>query len=174
MDRTTDAGDGRSFETDGGDDPSGNSWDSTIEVDVADDRPSGTVPGERTTDEPTAKQPLGSDEAYCWSCGVPIKSAAEICPQCGVRQHSPPTTRQEKNPGIAALASAVWTGAGQIYNGEIAKGIGLMVLMFVSVLLVFLVIGLITTPIIWIYSVYDAYRTAERINQQPTHSNHEF
>jgi TM2 domain-containing membrane protein YozV len=171
MERTTDASDERSFETDGGDDSATDSWDSTIEVDVTDDQPRG-VPNEQFDD--TTKQPLGTDEVYCWSCGVPIKSAAEICPQCGVRQQPPPTANQEKNPGIAALASAVWTGAGQIYNGEIGKGIGLMALMFVSALSIFLVIGLVTTPLIWIYSVYDAYRTAERNNQQPTQSAHEF
>ncbi len=172
MDRTTNASHDRPFETDGGEDSTTDSWDSTIEVDVENDRPR-TVPSDQSTGDST-KQPLNSDEAYCWSCGVPIKSAAEICPQCGVRQHSPPTTRQEKNPGIAALASAVWTGAGQIYNGEIAKGIGLMALMFVSALLIFVAIGFITTPLIWIYSIYDAYRTAEQINQQPVHSNREF
>lgn len=173
MDRTTNASNERSFETDGGDDSPTNSWDSTIEVDVTDDRPQGTAPGEQSTDESAAKQPLGSDEMYCWSCGIPIKSAAEICPQCGVRQRPPPTT-QEKSPGIAALASVIWTGAGQIYNGELGKGIALMALMFVSALSVLFVIGFITTPLIWLYSVYDAYRTAERINQQSVNPNHAF
>jgi TM2 domain-containing membrane protein YozV/RNA polymerase subunit RPABC4/transcription elongation factor Spt4 len=28
----------------------------------------------------------GADEKYCFSCGGIIKSAAEICPKCGVRQ----------------------------------------------------------------------------------------
>lgn len=163
MDRTTNAGDGRSFETDGGEDTTGDSWDSTIEVDVA-DTPYGGTRGDQTTDR-AAKQPLGPGEVYCWSCGVPIQSAAEICPQCGVRQRPPPTM-QEKNPGLAALASVIWTGAGQIYNGELGKGIALMALMFVSVIFMFFIIGFLTTPLIWLYSVYDAYRTAERINEQ--------
>ncbi len=30
----------------------------------------------------------GLDEKYCESCGQVIKSAAEICPKCGVRQNA--------------------------------------------------------------------------------------
>jgi TM2 domain-containing membrane protein YozV len=173
MDRAANTSDEHSLETDGNSGSAAGSSESTVEVGVVEDRPQGTAP-EHTTDESVSKQPLGPDDVYCWSCGVPIKSAAEICPQCGVRQRPPPTTGEEKSPGIAALASAVWTGAGQIYNGEIGKGIGLMALMFVSVLSVFVAIGVVTTPLIWFYSIYDAYQTAERSNQRPAHSNHAF
>ena len=34
----------------------------------------------------------------------------------------------------------------------------------VSALLMIVLIGLITTPILWIYGMVDAYRTAEKIN----------
>ena len=30
--------------------------------------------------------PKGADEAFCSSCGNPIKLKAEVCPNCGVRQ----------------------------------------------------------------------------------------
>ena len=33
-----------------------------------------------------ATEQAGSDEKYCSSCGEIIKSKAEICPECGVRQ----------------------------------------------------------------------------------------
>jgi|AntDeeMinimDraft_5_1070356.scaffolds.fasta_scaffold05115_3 TM2 domain-containing membrane protein YozV len=171
MDGTTNADANRSLASDGGK-PRSDAGESTLEADATDDRSREAAPSERST-RPT-KQPLGADEAYCWGCGVPIKSAAEICPKCGVRQRPPPSTGQTKSPGIAALASAVWTGAGQIYNGEIGKGIVLMVLMFVSALSMIVVIGFLTTPLIWGYSIYDAYRTAERTNQQQSRSPHEF
>ena len=170
MDGTTNPDADRSLASDGGE-PSTDVGESTLEAGATDDRSPGTTPSERSTDRPT-KQPLGADEAYCWSCGRPIKSAAEICPECGVRQRPPPSTRAN-SPGIAALASAVWTGAGQIYNGEIAKGIGLMALMFVSALSMIVAIGFVTTPLIWGYSIYDAYRTAKRTDRQ-SRSTHGF
>lgn len=62
------------------------------------------------------------------------------------------------------MLSALWVGLGQIYNGEIGKGILLMIVYFVSALLIFVIIGFITTPILWIYGVYDAYNSAQKIN----------
>lgn len=69
-----------------------------------------------------------------------------------------------KNTGLAAILSFFYTGLGQIYNGEIGKGIGMIVLYFISWLLMFVGIGFITTPIIWIWGIYDAYKSAEKIN----------
>jgi TM2 domain-containing membrane protein YozV len=69
-----------------------------------------------------------------------------------------------KNPGLAAVLSFFWTGLGQIYNGQIAKGIGLMVIYVFSWILMFVLIGFITTPLLWIYGMWDAYKSAERIN----------
>lgn len=69
-----------------------------------------------------------------------------------------------KNAGLAAILSFFYTGLGQIYNGEIGKGIGMIVLYFISWLLMFVGIGFITTPIIWIWGIYDAYKSAEKIN----------
>jgi len=37
-------------------------------------------------------QSLAADEKYCFSCGSPIKKAAEICPRCGVNQNSRSST----------------------------------------------------------------------------------
>jgi predicted RNA-binding Zn-ribbon protein involved in translation (DUF1610 family) len=33
-------------------------------------------------------QTIAADEKYCFSCGLPIKKAAEICPKCGVNQNT--------------------------------------------------------------------------------------
>jgi TM2 domain-containing membrane protein YozV len=104
---------------------------------------------------------------YCSNCGQQIDEKAEICPECGVRQTSAvyrEVIYQQKNPGLAAVLSALFVGFGQIYNGEIAKGLIMMVLYFFSILLIFVFIGLLTTPLIWIYGIYDAYNTAKRIN----------
>ena len=105
---------------------------------------------------------------YCSNCGDQIDEKAEICPDCGVRQTRSAfyqeTVYQQKNPGIAAVLSALFVGLGQIYNGEIAKGLIFMVAYFISILLSFIFIGIITTPILWIFGIYDAYNTAKKIN----------
>jgi len=114
------------------------------------------------------RQPKLAETKYCANCGEQIDKEAEICPECGVRQPGTPTYQQtafqEKNPGVAAVLSALWVGFGQIYNGEIVKGIILIVFYVISVLLIFVFIGIITTPILWIFGIYDAYNTAKKIN----------
>ena len=69
-----------------------------------------------------------------------------------------------KNPGLAAILSFFWTGLGQIYNGQIGKGIAFIVIQGINVLLMFILIGFITYPILWIYGMYDAYQTSVKIN----------
>ena len=72
----------------------------------------------------------------------------------------------EKNPGLAVVLSALWCGLGQIYNGEIAKGIIFMIIQIVNGLLMFVLIGFITYPLMWIWGMVDAYKRAESINRQ--------
>ncbi len=71
-----------------------------------------------------------------------------------------------KNPGLAAVLSFFWMGLGQIYNGQIAKGVGFIVLYGASWLLMIVLIGFITTPLLWLYGIWDAYKSAERINRE--------
>jgi TM2 domain-containing membrane protein YozV len=71
-----------------------------------------------------------------------------------------------KNAGLAAVLSALWCGLGQIYNGQIGKGIAFMIIQFINALLMFIFIGFITYPIMWIWGMVDAYRQAEEINRE--------
>ena len=71
-----------------------------------------------------------------------------------------------KNAGLAAVLSFLFAGLGQIYNGSIGKGILMIVLQAINGLLMFVLIGFITYPLVWIWGIYDAYKTAERINLQ--------
>jgi TM2 domain-containing membrane protein YozV len=115
---------------------------------------------------------IGTDKVYCFSCGEVIKAEAEICPACGVRQKIKPLYQMKtnvqpmKNPGIAAVASFFFAGLGQIYNGEIGKGLILILVQTMNLFLMILVIGFFTYPIVWIYGIYDAYKTAEKINAE--------
>lgn len=76
-----------------------------------------------------------------------------------------PAVASPKSPGVAAVLSAVWTGLGQIYNGEILLGLLLMFVQFINVLLFAILIGFVTGPIVWVLAIVQAYRGAERYNQ---------
>jgi TM2 domain-containing membrane protein YozV len=70
-----------------------------------------------------------------------------------------------KSAGLAAVLSFIIPGVGQIYNGQILKGLIIFVIQAINAALMSIIIGFITYPIVLIYAVYDAYRTAERINR---------
>ncbi len=71
-----------------------------------------------------------------------------------------------KNPTTATILSFFIMGLGQIYNGEIGKGILFIVLYGISIALMFVVIGFVTTPILWIWGMVDANRSAKLINEK--------
>lgn len=81
------------------------------------------------------------------------------------------TQQQIKNPGLAAVLSFLFAGLGQIYNGEIGKGILIFIVQIINGLLMMIGIGFITAPIVGIWSIYDAYKTAQKINEQATNQN---
>ena len=107
---------------------------------------------------------MDKEMKFCSNCGKEIDAKAEICPECGVRAGSS-EVRMVKNPGVAAVLSFFVMGLGQMYNGEIAKGLIFIVLYALSVLAMFILIGFLTTPILWAYGIYDAHKTANRINE---------
>lgn len=63
----------------------------------------------------------------------------------------------QRKYGVPAIVSLLIPGLGQIIKGEIFKGIGIMVALFISGALTLVLIGFITTPIIFFWQVYDAY-----------------
>ena len=71
-----------------------------------------------------------------------------------------------KDPGFATILSFFWCGLGQIYNGQIGKGVCLLVIQGINFGLIFVGIGLITYPIFWVFGMVDAKRTAERLNDE--------
>jgi TM2 domain-containing membrane protein YozV len=76
-----------------------------------------------------------------------------------------------KNSGLAAVLSFFFTGLGQIYNGQIGKGVLFMIVQTINFLLMFVIVGFITAPIFWIWGMVDAYKTAEKINKGETSSS---
>ena len=70
-----------------------------------------------------------------------------------------------KNPTVATLLSLV-TGLGQLYNGQIFKGIAFFGSMVISWLLTWVFIGFILIPIVWILGMVDANSSAKKINRR--------
>ncbi len=83
-----------------------------------------------------------------------------------IHQHAPPPIAAyaaasgdigPKSPGLALFLSFLFAGLGQFYNGEIGKG---LVMLILTILLWLLFLGWI----IWIWSMIDAYSSAKRLN----------
>jgi TM2 domain-containing membrane protein YozV len=97
---------------------------------------------------------------YCPNCGAELQyKDAEICPACGVRIRQPEPERK-KEPILAAILSFIFAGSGQVYNGELGKGILVLVGTVIGAF-IFLIPGII----VWIYGIYDAYITSEKMNK---------
>jgi FlaG/FlaF family flagellin (archaellin) len=128
---------------------------------------------------------------FCPSCGKPLPyQDAEICPSCGsqvqpraaVAPKAPVAAETRiRNPLIAVALSFLCPGWGQWYNGRRWDGLKFFLVFVVFYLVIiastifmtdqalmvtalFAVLGLAALGI-WLYGMYDAYRTAERINR---------
>ena len=72
-----------------------------------------------------------------------------------------PAANSALRPWLAAALSLV-CGLGQIYNGQVAKGIILLLLATAAVLSFRLPIGQVMIPVLWLYAIIDAYIVARR------------
>ncbi len=72
------------------------------------------------------------------------------------------------------MLSFLIPGLGQMYNGEIGKGILFLILAFVFAALMIVLIGFILYPILWLYGIYDAYNTAKKINQRNAYPGQQY
>lgn len=70
-----------------------------------------------------------------------------------------------KNPTLAAALSFFVIGLGQLYNGQLGKGITYFVLAIIFTVMTGIIIGFFLLPVFWVYAICDAYRTADAINK---------
>jgi TM2 domain-containing membrane protein YozV len=71
-----------------------------------------------------------------------------------------PLPVRQKSAGLAALGSFCFSGLGQVYNGQLRKGVAIFFGTIAGMLL-FVVPGII----IWIFGVRDAWQTAKKMNE---------
>ena len=70
-----------------------------------------------------------------------------------------------RNPLVAAILSIIVAGLGQIYNGQIGKGVIFIILQAINGALTLVVIGWIFMPIVGLWATIDAYLVAKRNNE---------
>jgi TM2 domain-containing membrane protein YozV len=67
-----------------------------------------------------------------------------------------------RTPVLALLFSLLWPGVGQVYNGQVRKGIILMVLYVMSLFLTYVSpIGFVAGGLLLVYGTVNAYHVAE-------------
>lgn len=101
---------------------------------------------------------------FCQNCGKEIDINAEICPYCGVRVAYTKSS-EEKNVLLSAILSFLFPGLGHLYLGLNTKGISFIIAYIVSWALMFLLIGFVLAPIVWIWALIDSIKATESINR---------
>ncbi|WNY26115.1 zinc ribbon domain-containing protein [Methanolapillus millepedarum] len=118
---------------------------------------------------------------YCANCGNAMDSDDNFCQNCGagVGAAAGPEEKKsfsesikeswdnfisQKEPFVAAIFSVFMSGLGQLYNGEFAKAVCVQVASIVlSIIGIFIWPILLAALAVWIWSVYDAYKIAEKM-----------
>ena len=104
---------------------------------------------------------------FCSSCGANVPDTAKFCNECDARlpdavtpgKQPPAQDAGNKSTFLAPSGSTFVPGLGQIYEGNILRGFLVFLGTFFGFFL-FIIPGLI----IWLYGIYDAYSTAEKVN----------
>jgi TM2 domain-containing membrane protein YozV len=71
-----------------------------------------------------------------------------------------------RSPILAAILSLIVAGLGQIYNGQIGKGVIFIVIHRLNGALTAVLIGWLLLPIVGLWAMIDAYMTAKRNNER--------
>lgn len=100
---------------------------------------------------------------FCEHCGASVQTTQTFqqpAAQQPVYTQQPAAVKTEKSAGVAAILAFFFTGSGQVYNGNVGKGIGILIGTIIGYF-IFVIPGII----VWIYGVYDAYTTAQKMNK---------
>ena len=102
---------------------------------------------------------------FCESCGASVQTTLTFQQPVAqqpvyTQQPSQGTNLAKKNPILALILSLIICGVGQMYNGQLLKGVIMLVATIIMAIATLWPISLI----IVVYSMYDAYTTAQKIN----------
>ena len=137
---------------------------------------------------PHCEQPVLTAKNYCANCGQPVNSQRSICERCGCRlvQLYRPVVEVRERKAIepsgqsattASVFSCLITGLGQIYLGQVFKGLFLLVLAIVIVFFGGYVLGnyyrLISVPY-WLLMIVDAGRIGKKLESGQSVGRWEF
>jgi TM2 domain-containing membrane protein YozV len=71
-----------------------------------------------------------------------------------------------RNPILAAVLSLIVAGLGQIYNGQVTKGVIFIVVQLINGALTAVLIGWFLLPLVGLWAMIDAYMTAKHNNER--------
>jgi len=116
-----------------------------------------------------------ASNVICGNCSAPLESPTAPCRNCGARPQWGALARPRKSPLVAATLAIV-PGLGHLYLGEWRKAVSFVgaagLLEFFGADLDLTAIGaVIGVPMevggvgLWLYSIFDAYHSAKRLQQ---------
>jgi TM2 domain-containing membrane protein YozV len=71
-----------------------------------------------------------------------------------------------RNPVLAAVLSLIVAGLGQIYNGQVTRGVIFIIVQIINAALTAVLIGWFLLPLVGLWSMIDAYTTAKHNNER--------
>jgi TM2 domain-containing membrane protein YozV len=105
-------------------------------------------------------------QAYPQAINVVIQNQINPYPMAVAPSYGMTPYVKHKDAGVATLLSFFLPGAGQLYNGQVGKGLAfLLVSIFVNFPLMFVGVGFFTALVTWIWAMVDAHGCAEKINR---------
>lgn len=105
-----------------------------------------------------------SPESFQCECGGNLETNEDNRP-VPQQKTSYNNSVEKKSPILAVILSFLIPGLGQFYNGHGEKGIILFIAALISAFLILFIIGTILYLVVWVFAIFDAYDSADRINK---------
>jgi TM2 domain-containing membrane protein YozV len=117
---------------------------------------------------------------FCPKCGKEVTEEMNVCPYCGNPLKVMPAYTQApssrvsvgtKNSGLAAVLSLIIPGVGQMYAGQIGRGllflfIGIPLTAIIALFFFWLILPLFLPLAFWIWNIFDAYNLCNEYNRR--------
>ena len=117
---------------------------------------------------------------FCSKCGKEVAEEMNVCLYCGNPLRVMPIQRETsfsrvtvgtKNSGLAAVFSLIIPGLGQIYAGQIGRGLlflflGIPMTVVIALLFFWLILPLFLPLAFWIWNIFDAYNICNDYNRR--------